>query len=133
MPQDVPREIADVFKCHVCPAFGQRTDAACLWATGTTWWQVPMGARCRLTGRLREGVVGKDVIIALCGLFNNDEVLNHAVEFVGDGIEHLSMDQRLSIANMTTSICCCRASSVKTRPRCQASPRPNIRTCPGGC
>ncbi|RMH13524.1 MAG: homoaconitase [Planctomycetota bacterium] len=79
-----------------------RTDAACLWATGTTWWQVPLVARCRLTGRLREGVVGKDVIIALCGLFNNDEVLNHAVEFVGDGIEHLSMDQRLSIANMTT-------------------------------
>ena len=79
-----------------------RTDAACIWATGTTWWQVPPVARCVLTGRLREGVVGKDVIIALCGAFNSDEVLNHAVEFVGDGIEHLSMDQRLSIANMTT-------------------------------
>lgn len=79
-----------------------RTDAACLWATGQTWWQVPPVARCTLRGRLREGVVGKDVIIALCGLFNQDEVLNHAVEFVGDGIEHLSMDQRLSIANMTT-------------------------------
>lgn len=79
-----------------------RTDAACLWATGTTWWQVPPVARCVLTGRLRDGVVGKDVIIALCGAFNADEVLNHAVEFVGDGIEHLSMDQRLSIANMTT-------------------------------
>ncbi len=79
-----------------------RTDAACLWATGMTWWQVPKVARCVLKGKLRDGVVGKDVIIALCGAFNNDEVLNHAVEFVGDGIEHLSMDQRLSIANMTT-------------------------------
>lgn len=79
-----------------------RTDAACLWATGQTWWQVPPVARCVLNGRLQEGVVGKDVIIALCGLFNQDEVLNHAVEFVGDGVEHLSMDQRLSIANMTT-------------------------------
>jgi homoaconitate hydratase len=79
-----------------------RTDAACLWATGMTWWQVPKVARCVLKGKLREGVVGKDVIIALCGAFNNDEVLNCAVEFVGDGIEHLSMDQRLSIANMTT-------------------------------
>jgi len=67
-----------------------------------TWWQVPKVARCVLKGKLRYGVVGKDVIIALCGAFNNDEVLNCAVEFVGDGIEHLSMDQRLSIANMTT-------------------------------
>ncbi|MCL4221722.1 MAG: homoaconitase [Phycisphaerales bacterium] len=79
-----------------------RTDAACLWATGVTWWQVPKVARCVLKGRLQEGVVGKDVIITLCGLFNKDEVLNHAVEFVGDGVRSLSMDQRLSIANMTT-------------------------------
>ena len=79
-----------------------RTDAACLWATGQTWWQVPPVARCTLTGSLKPGVVGKDVIIALCGLFNNDEVLNHAVEFIGEGVAGLSMDHRLSIANMTT-------------------------------
>ena len=79
-----------------------RTDAACLWATGVTWWQVPRVARCVLKGKLPEGVVGKDVIIALCGAFNHDEVLNCAVEFVGDGVAGLSMDQRLSIANMTT-------------------------------
>jgi len=79
-----------------------RTDAAAIWATGETWWQVPQIARVELTGRLQPGVVGKDVIIALCGLFNNDEVLNHAVEFTGDGIDCLSMDQRMSVANMTT-------------------------------
>ncbi len=79
-----------------------RTDAACIWATGQTWWQVPKVARCVLKGMLRPGVVGKDVIIALCGLFNKDEVLNHAIEFVGDGAASLSMDQRMSIANMTT-------------------------------
>lgn len=79
-----------------------RTDAACLWATGQTWWQVPPVARCALQGSLRPGVAGKDVIIALCGLFNNDEVLNHAVEFVGEGVASLTMDQRLAIANMTT-------------------------------
>ncbi|MDG2031852.1 MAG: homoaconitase [Phycisphaerales bacterium] len=79
-----------------------RTDAASIWATGTTWWQVPRVARVRLTGTLQPGVVGKDVIIALCGVFNNDEVLNHAVEFAGDGIAALSMDERMSIANMTT-------------------------------
>lgn len=79
-----------------------RTDAAAIWATGETWWQVPQIARVELTGRLQPGVVGKDVIIALCGLFNNDEVLNHAVEFTGDGLDCLSMDQRMSVANMTT-------------------------------
>src|SRR6202023_1387051 len=53
-------------------------------------------------GKLSSGVTGKDVIIALCGLFNKDEVLNHAVEFLGDGVPALSMSERMTIANMTT-------------------------------
>jgi homoaconitate hydratase len=79
-----------------------RTDAAAIWATGRTWWQVPPVAKVTLRGKLRKGVTGKDVIITLCGFFNNDEVLNCAVEFTGDGISSLSIDQRLTIANMTT-------------------------------
>src|SRR5438270_3881004 len=79
-----------------------RTDAASIWATGVTWWQVPPVAKVVLKGRLSPGVTGKDVIIALCGLFNKDEVLNHAVEFVGDGVPALSMSERMTIANMTT-------------------------------
>src|SRR5436190_1959717 len=79
-----------------------RTDAASIWATGVTWWQVPKVARVMLKGSLSPGVTGKDVIIALCGLFNKDEVLNHAVEFVGDGVTNLPMSARMTIANMTT-------------------------------
>ena len=79
-----------------------RTDAASIWATGVTWWQVPPIAKVVLKGNLSPGVVGKDVIIALCGLFNNDEVLNHAVEFVGDGVANLPMSARMTISNMTT-------------------------------
>lgn len=79
-----------------------RTDAASIWATGVTWWQVPKVAKVVLKGKLSRGVTGKDVIIALCGLFNKDEVLNHAVEFVGDGVAAFSMDARMTIANMTT-------------------------------
>ena len=79
-----------------------RTDAAAIWATGRTWWQIPPVAKVELKGKLKKGVVGKDVIIALCGVFNNDEVLNHALEFTGDGIKYLNIDQRLTIANMTT-------------------------------
>jgi homoaconitate hydratase len=79
-----------------------RTDAASIWATGVTWWQVPKVAKMVLKGNLSPGVTGKDVIIALCGLFNKDEVLNHAVEFVGDGVAALGMSSRMTIANMTT-------------------------------
>jgi homoaconitate hydratase len=79
-----------------------RTDAASIWATGETWWQAPKMAKVVLNGRLKPGVVGKDVIIALCGLFNRDEVLNHAVEFYGEGLAAMTIDQRMSIANMTT-------------------------------
>ena len=60
-----------------------RTDAASIWATGKTWWQVPKIANVIFTGVLPKGVTGKDVIVALCGLFNSDEVLNHAIEFTG--------------------------------------------------
>src|SRR5438876_1656643 len=79
-----------------------RTDAAGIWATGVTWWQVPKVAKMLLKGNLSPGVTGKDVIIALCGLFNKDEVLNHAVEFVGDGVANLLMSARMTISNMTT-------------------------------
>src|SRR5437868_3055036 len=79
-----------------------RTDAARNWATGVTWWQVPKVAKVVLKGNLSAGVTGKDVIIALCGLFNKDEVLNHAIEFVGDAVANLPMSARLTIANMTT-------------------------------
>src|SRR5438067_6909790 len=79
-----------------------RTDAASIWATGVTWWQVPKVAKVLLKGNLSPGVTGKDVIIALCGLFNKDEVLNHAVEFMGNGAANLPMSARMTIANMTT-------------------------------
>jgi homoaconitate hydratase len=79
-----------------------RTDAAALWATGRTWYQVPPVTRCAFVGELRPGVAAKDVIITLCGRFSNDEVLNHAVEFTGPGVRSLSIAERLTIANMTT-------------------------------
>jgi homoaconitate hydratase len=79
-----------------------RTDAAAVWAMGEFWWQVPRSVQVWLEGELPAGATGKDVIIALCGLYNHDEVLNAAVEFTGPGIASLCMDARLSISNMTT-------------------------------
>ena len=79
-----------------------RTDAAAIWATGRTWWQIPPIVKVKLINNLNPGVYGKDLIITLCGHFNNDEVLNHAIEFTGSGVKYLTIDERLTIANMTT-------------------------------
>jgi homoaconitate hydratase len=79
-----------------------RTDAAAIWATGRTWWQVPRTVKVILDGALRGGAVGKDVILTLCGLYRSGEVLNAAVEFHGPGITSLSISERMTIANMTT-------------------------------
>ena len=79
-----------------------RTDAAAIWATGMTWWQVPRSIKVVLTGSLRPGVTGKDLIITLCGLYHSGEVLNAAVEFHGPGVATLSMDDRMTVSNMTT-------------------------------
>ena len=79
-----------------------RTDAAAIWATGEFWWQIPRTVQVVLEGKLARGATGKDVIVTLCGLYNQEEVLNAAVEFAGRGVASLSMDARLSIANMST-------------------------------
>ena len=79
-----------------------RTDAAAVWATGEFWWQIPRTVEVILQGELPKGATGKDVIITLCGLYNQGEVLNAVVEFIGPGVATLSMDARFSISNMTT-------------------------------
>jgi homoaconitate hydratase len=79
-----------------------RTDAAVIWATGNFWWQVPRTVQVVLEGELPAGSTGKDVIVTLCGIYNRGEVLNAAVEFSGPGVTTLSMDERLTISNMTT-------------------------------
>ena len=78
-----------------------RTDAAAIWATGEFWWQIPRTVQVVLEGKLAPGVTGKDVIVALCGLYN-DEVLNAAVEFTGPGVATLSVEARMTISNMST-------------------------------
>jgi homoaconitate hydratase len=79
-----------------------RTDAAAIWATGEFWWQIPRTVQVVLHGALRDGATGKDVIVTLCGLYNQGEVLNAVVEFGGPGVTSLGMDARMSISNMTT-------------------------------
>jgi homoaconitate hydratase len=79
-----------------------RTDAASILGTSRTWWQIPPIAQVTLKGTLPIGVTGKDVIVALCGLFKSD-VLNHAIEFNGseETMASLSIDTRMTISNMS--------------------------------
>ena len=79
-----------------------RTDAAALWAPGETWLQLPAVTKVIFHGQLRDGVTGKDVIVALIGLYNQDQVLNHAVEFCSPGVAIPSVEARLPIATLTT-------------------------------
>ena len=79
-----------------------RTDAAAIWATGKLWWRIPKIINVVFNNQLREGVTGKDIILTLINQVGRDIVLNSAIEFTGDGIKSLSIDDRLTIANMTT-------------------------------
>ncbi len=69
-------------------------------ATGTAWFKVPAAIQLRLTGKLRPNCSGKDVILSIIGKIGMDGALYKSMEFVGDGIQSLSMDDRLCICNM---------------------------------
>ena len=76
------------------------TDMAAGMATGKAWFKVPAAIRFRLTGSLPKYVSGKDVILHIIGMIGVDGALYKSMEFVGDGIASLSMDDRFTIANM---------------------------------
>ena len=76
------------------------TDMGAAMAAGETWFKVPSAIKVNLTGKLRPFVSGKDVILTLIGMIGVDGALYKSMEFVGDGIQHLSMDDRFTIANM---------------------------------
>ena len=69
-------------------------------ATGSTWFKVPSAIKVELTGKLSPFVSGKDVILHLIGRIGVDGALYRSLEFTGDGVASLSMDDRLCIANM---------------------------------
>lgn len=76
------------------------TDMAAGMITGKAWFKVPSAIRVLLHGALPEWVSGKDVILHLIGMIGVDGALYQSLEFGGDGVKSLSMDDRLCIANM---------------------------------
>ena len=76
------------------------TDMAAGMATGKAWFKVPPAIRVTLKGRLQPYVSGKDVVLHLIGMIGVDGALYKSLEFAGEGVGQLSMDDRYTIANM---------------------------------
>ena len=76
------------------------TDMAAGMATGKAWFKVPSAIRFELKGKPKKWVSGKDIILHIIGLIGVDGALYQSMEFMGDGIENLSMDDRFAMANM---------------------------------
>lgn len=76
------------------------TDMAVGMATGEAWFKVPEAIRIKLKGRLGEWVCGKDVILHIIGMIGVDGARYQSMEYCGEGVGSLSMDDRFTIANM---------------------------------
>jgi len=84
-------------------AFGAgvgRTEMAALWATGQLWMRVPEAIRITLSGRLARGVTAKDVALHILAAMGTTAALYRSVEFAGDGLTGLSLDERPVLPNM---------------------------------
>ena len=76
------------------------TDMAAGMVTGKAWFKVPSAIRFELVGKPKEWVSGKDVILHIIGMIGVDGALYKSMEFTGEGIAYLSMDDRFTICNM---------------------------------
>ncbi len=76
------------------------TDMAAAMATGKCWFKVPRALKFVMTGKPSRFVSGKDVILHIIGKIGTDGARYKSMEFVGDGLIHLSMDSRFTMANM---------------------------------
>ena len=76
------------------------TDMAAGMATGKAWFKVPSAIRFNIIGKPSKWVSGKDVILHIIGMIGVDGALYKSMEFTGEGIKNLSMDDRFTIANM---------------------------------
>lgn len=80
------------------------TDGAAAMVSGKLWFKVPETVKVTYTGKLPKGVYAKDMILALAGLIGVDGATYKALEFHGDTIEALSVDERMTISNMAIEV-----------------------------
>ena len=76
------------------------TDIAVAMALGKTWLKVPATYKIEVTGKFKEGICSKDLMLHLIGMIGADGATYKALEFCGDTIENMSMSERFTLANM---------------------------------
>ena len=97
-----PRKVAMVMD-HFAPNKDIKAAQHCMaagMATGKCWFKVPEAIRFNLSGSLQPNVSGKDVILHIIGMIGVDGALYRSMEFTGEGVKNLTMDDRLCICNM---------------------------------
>jgi 3-isopropylmalate dehydratase large subunit len=88
-------------------AFGQGMgdqDIAAAWANGSVWFKVPESVKITLTGKRPAGVTAKDIVLNLMTTFGANKLLGYSVEFYGEAVDELTLDERITIASMGTEM-----------------------------
>lgn len=88
-------------------AFGQGMgdkDIAAAWSKGKVWFKVPPSVKINLNGKRPEGITAKDIVLNLLDKFGANTLLGYSVEFYGEEVEKLTLDERITIASMGTEM-----------------------------
>ena len=88
-------------------AFGQGMgdqDIAAAWSNGKSWFKVPKSVKLNFTGEKPANVTAKDIVLNLLNKFGANTLLSYAVEFHGEAIDKLSLDERITISSMGTEM-----------------------------
>ncbi|MBI9052788.1 MAG: 3-isopropylmalate dehydratase large subunit [Bacteroidales bacterium] len=81
-----------------------RTEAAGLWKRGETWFRVPETMKVTLKGKLNPGVYAKDISLWIIGMINSDGADYMSIEYHGEGVESLTISQRMTLANLASEM-----------------------------
>ncbi len=81
-----------------------RTEAAGLWRQGETWFRVPESIKITLHGKLKEGVYAKDLSLWIIGMIGSSGADYMSIEYHGDGVQTLTVDQRMTLANLASEM-----------------------------
>ncbi|HDO27794.1 MAG TPA: homoaconitate hydratase family protein [Bacteroidetes bacterium] len=81
-----------------------RTEAAGLWRQGETWFRVPESLKITLTGKLKKGVYAKDISLWIIGMIGSGGADYMSIEYHGEGVKTLTIDQRMTLANLASEM-----------------------------
>lgn len=81
-----------------------RTETAGLWVRGKTWFRVPDSMKITLEGRMREGVYAKDLSLHIIGLIGSAGANYRSIEYHGEGVQGLGVDERMTLANLASEM-----------------------------